>query len=137
MRKFLLLLPIMLLLSGCGSISNQPASTGNSLPSTKSGGEIKSAPTNRHSEITTESGYAPTKEDVSQYKNSLGDFLMSNVKSFSSYRKAMIVVDGKEADSYSGIGLNKIRTVSVLEPSVAGHKYGAKAGYGAIVINTK
>lgn len=137
MKKILQLLSVLLMLCGCGSTFNQPSSNGNSLPATKSGGEIKSVPNSRYSAITSESGYAPTQEDVSQYKNDVGDFLMSNVKSFSSYRKAMILVDGKEADTYSGIGLSRIKNIAVMDPSRAGRTYGPRAGYGAIVIRTK
>ena len=127
----------MLLLSGCGSTYNQPATTGGSLPATKSGTDVTSATVNPHKGITTAEGYTPTQEDISRYNNDLGDFLTANVKGFSTYRKAMILVNGKEADSYTGISLNKVKTVSVLDPATAVRTYGTRAGNGAIVITTK
>lgn len=137
MKKILPLLSVLLLLSGCGSTYNQPASNGGSLPTTKSGGDVTATPVNRYSEITTENGYSPTSEDISRYSNDLGKFLTSCVKGFSNYRKGLVVIDGKEADSFSGISLSRVKTVSVLEPKKAGPLYGTKAGYGAIVIKTK
>ena len=62
MKKILPLLSVLLMLCGCGSTFNQPSSNGNSLPATKSGGEIKSVPNSRYSAITSESTTPMTKQ---------------------------------------------------------------------------
>lgn len=139
MRKIAVLLPLLFLLGGCGLVSSQPSSTttSQSTPTTRSDLGTTSASDNNIRDIVTEKGYAPTREDVNNYNNDLPTFLSAKVPGYSRYHKALIIVDGKEADSLSGISLGSVKNIAVLEPSAATRNYGSKGGYGVIEIKTK
>lgn len=86
--------------------------------------------------ITSLKGYSPTSDDVTRYKNDIGNFLSANVPNFSRYNKALIMIDDVKADSYTGLALSDVRLISVLDPSSA-VILGTTAAGGAIVIKTK
>ena len=86
--------------------------------------------------ITSVKGYSPTADDVSRYNNDIYAFLQANVPNFSRYNRAIVMIDGVEADSLSGVALSDVRLISVLDSSNA-VILGTVAAGGAIVVQTK
>ena len=92
--------------------------------------------TNVSSKITSIKGYSPTEDDVSRYNNDIYAFLQANVPNFSRFSRALVMIDGVEAESISGVALSDVRLISVLDSSNA-VILGTIAHGGAIVIQTK
>lgn len=86
--------------------------------------------------ITSIKGYSPTADDVSRYNNDIYAFLQANVPNFSRFSRALVMIDGVEAESISGVALSDVRLISVLDSSNA-VILGTIAHGGAIVIQTK
>ena len=86
--------------------------------------------------ITSVKGYSPTADDVSRYNNDIYAFLQANVPNFSRFSRALVMIDGVEAESISGVALSDVRLISVLDSSNA-VILGTIAHGGAIVIQTK
>ena len=86
--------------------------------------------------ITSVKGYSPTADDVSRYNNDIYAFLQANVPNFSRYSRAIVMIDGVEAESLSGVALSDVRLISVLDSSTA-VILGTVAAGGAIVVQTK
>ena len=86
--------------------------------------------------ITSGTGYSPTADDVSRYNNDIYAFLQANVPNFSRYSRAIVMIDGVEAESLSGVALSDVRLISVLDSSNA-VILGTVAAGGAIVVQTK
>lgn len=86
--------------------------------------------------ITSVKGYSPTADDVSRYNNDIYAFLQANVPNFSRYSRAIVMIDGVEAESLSGVALSDVRLISVLDSSNA-VILGTVAAGGAIVVQTK
>ena len=86
--------------------------------------------------ITSVKGYSPTADDVSRYNNDIYAFLQPNVPNFSRYSRAIVMIDGVEAESLSGVALSDVRLISVLDSSNA-VILGTVAAGGAIVVQTK
>ena len=73
---------------------------------------------------------------MSRYNNDIYTFLQANVPNFSRFSRALVVIDGVEAESISGVALSDVRLISVLDSSNA-VILGTIAAGGAIVIQTK
>ena len=132
-HNFLLLIAMAILSAGCGS-----SYQANNQQKSQQGGEVAQpyGNTTVSNKITSIKGYSPTADDVSRYNNDIYTFLQANVPNFSRFSRALVVIDGVEAESISGVALSDVRLISVLDSSNA-VILGTIAAGGAIVIQTK
>ena len=123
-----------MLAAGCGpgyQANNQLKNTG-----TQAEAQAQAKNTAIAKKLSSVKGYGPTADDVSRYKNDTNAFLQDNVTDFSRFDKAIIMIDGAEAKSISGVKLSDIQLISVLDKDSAAILGTIPAG-GAIVIKTK
>ena len=121
-----------MLAAGCGP----GYQANNQLKNTGTQAEAQAKNTAIAKKLSSVKGYGPTADDVSRYKNDTNAFLEDNVTDFSRFDKAIIMIDGAEAKSISGVKLSDIQLISVLDKDSAAILGTIPAG-GAIVIKTK
>ena len=131
-NRIITVIALAILAAGCGSgyqSNNQQSRTD---------GEVARpyGNTTVSQKITSVKGYSPTADDVSRYNNDIYAFLQANVPNFSRYSRAIVMIDGVEAESLSGVALSDVRLISVLDSSNA-VILGTVAAGGAIVVQTK